>query len=139
MNRHSRSRNPDGTEGRCTTSSHGGPDSLRGREEGSAPGAALRAKPGSPPLGGTCRAEIVRLESALSRARASRQLVGSAPESSAARLHRQPTPQSVAQATTEAEKGIETALLLARKLESEGMEPECTAMLKEVELPSGIR
>lgn len=89
--------------------------------------------------GGTCRAEIVRLELALSRARANRQVVGSAPESSAARLHRQPTPESVAQATTEAEKGIETALVLARKLESEGMDPECTAMLKKVELPSGIR
>jgi len=62
---------------------------------------------------GTCRAEIVRLELALSRARASRQVVGSAPESLAARLHRQPTLESVAQAATEAEKGIETALVQA--------------------------
>ena len=88
---------------------------------------------------GACRAEIVRLELALSRARANRQVVGTAPKSSAARLHRQPTPKSVAHAATEAEKGIETALALARKLESEGMDPECTAMLKTVELPSGIR
>jgi hypothetical protein len=38
---------------------------------------------------GACRAEIIRLELALSRARANRQVVGTAPESSAARLHRQ--------------------------------------------------
>jgi mono/diheme cytochrome c family protein len=88
---------------------------------------------------GTCRAEIVRLELVLSRARANRQVVGSAPETLAARLHRQPTLESVAQAATEAEKGIETALVLARKLEAGGMDPECTVMLKKVELPSGVR
>jgi mono/diheme cytochrome c family protein len=86
---------------------------------------------------GPCRPEIVRLELALSHARANRQVVGSAPESSAARLHRQPTPQSLGQAVAEAEKAIETALVFARKLEAEGMDAECTAMLKKVQLPFG--
>jgi mono/diheme cytochrome c family protein len=86
---------------------------------------------------GPCRAEIARLELALSHARANRQVVGSAPESSAARLHRQPTPQSLGQAAAEAEKTVETALVFARKLEAEGMDAECTAMLKKVQLPFG--
>ncbi len=86
---------------------------------------------------GPCRAEIARLESALSHARANRQVVGSAPESSAARLHRQPTPQSLGQAAAEAEKTVETALVFARKLEAQGMDAECTAMLKKVQLPFG--
>jgi hypothetical protein len=82
---------------------------------------------------GPCRAEIARLELALSQARANRQVVGSASESSAARLHRQPTPQSLGQAAAEAEKTVETALVFARKLEAEGMDAECTAMLKKVQ------
>jgi hypothetical protein len=86
---------------------------------------------------GPCRAEIARLELALSHARANRQVVGSAPESSAARLHRQPTPQSLGQAAAESEKTVETALVFARKLESQGMDAECTAMLKKVQLPFG--
>ncbi len=88
---------------------------------------------------GPCRPEIARQEQLLSRVRANGQVVGSAPESSAARLHRQPTPDSVRQAATEAEKTIETALALARKLESEGMDAECAAMLKKVEMPFGAR
>jgi hypothetical protein len=86
---------------------------------------------------GPCRAEIARLELALTHAHANRQVVGSGPESSAARLHRQPTPQSLGQAAAEAEKTVETALVFARKLESEGMDAECTAMLKNVRLPFG--
>lgn len=85
---------------------------------------------------GSCRTEITHLESALSKARASGQAVGSAPESSAARLHRQPTAQSLEQASREAETNIETALALARKLESGGLDAECVAMLKKVELSS---
>ena len=87
----------------------------------------------------SCRAEITRLELALSQARASGQPVGNVPESSAARLHRQPTVQSVEQAASEAEKTVETALALARKLESEGLDAECSAMLKKVEPPVGSR
>ena len=86
-----------------------------------------------------CRTEIAHLETVLSQARAKRQAVGSGPELSAARLHHQPTPESVERAATEAEKTIETALVLARKLESEGLDAECVAMLKKVELPLGSR
>jgi hypothetical protein len=85
---------------------------------------------------GSCRAEITRLELVLSRARARGQRAGNLPESSAARLHRQPTVQSVEQATSEAEKTVETALALARKLEAEGLDAECAAMLGTIEPPS---
>ena len=97
--------------------------------------AALDRKPPAVEAG-SCRAEITHLELALSKARASGQAVGSAPKSSAARLHRQPTAQSVKQAAREAETNVETALALARKLESEGLVAECVAMLKKVELSS---
>ena len=88
---------------------------------------------------GSCREEITRLELLLTQARASGHNVGSAPESSAARLHRQPTAQSVEQAATEAEKNVETALALARKLQSEGLDAECAAMLRKIEPSFGSR
>jgi hypothetical protein len=100
--------------------------------------AALSRKPVAAQEG-SCRAEITRLELLLSQARASGQPVGNVPESSAARLHRQPTVQSVKQAESEAEKTVETALALARRLESEGLDAECIAMLKKVEPPVGSR
>jgi hypothetical protein len=96
---------------------------------------SLRTPPAA--LAGPCGAEIARLELALSHARSNGRVVGSAPESSAARLHRQPTPQSLGQAAAEAEKTVETALVFARKLEAEGMDAECLAMLKKVQLPFG--
>jgi mono/diheme cytochrome c family protein len=88
---------------------------------------------------GSCRAQITRLELALSQARTSGRPVGNVPESSAARLHRQPTVQSVEQAKSEAEKTVETALALARKLEAESLEAECAAMLRKIEPPVGSR
>jgi mono/diheme cytochrome c family protein len=103
------------------------------------PSAAPLSRKPSAAQAGSCRAEITRLELVLSQARTSGQAVGSAPESSAARLHRQPTAQSVEQAASEAEKTVETALALARKLESEGLDAECAAMLKKVELSFGSR
>ena len=103
------------------------------------PSAAPLSRKPSAAQAGSCRAEITRLELVLSQARASGQAVGSTPESSAARLHRQPTAQSVEQAASEAEKTVETALALARKLESEGLDAECAAMLKKVELSFGSR
>ncbi len=98
--------------------------------------AALSRKPAAAQEG-SCRAEITRLELVLSQARTSGQPVGNVPESSAARLHRQPTVQSVEQARNEAEKTVEPALVLARKLEAEGLDAECAAMLKKVEPPVG--
>jgi len=88
---------------------------------------------------GSCRTQIARVELLLNQARASGHAVGSAPESSAARLHRQPTAQSVQQGAGEAEQTIEKALALARKLESEGLDAECAAMLEKVELSFGSR
>jgi len=84
---------------------------------------------------GSCRAEITRVELVLGQARARGQRAGNLPESSAARLHRQPTVQSVEQAASEAEKTVETALALARKLEAEGLDAECAAMLGKIEPP----
>lgn len=88
---------------------------------------------------GSCHAEITRLESLLNKARASGQIVGTAPESTAARLHRQPTLQSVEQATNETQKSVETALAFGRKLEAEGLDAECATMLQKVETPSAPR
>ena len=87
---------------------------------------------------GRCGAEIGRLETVLSRARANKAIVGTAPESASARLHRQPTPKTVARAEAEAQKKIEAALAAARKLNSEGKDAECIAMLKDVALPLGV-
>lgn len=102
------------------------------------PAASPGRKPAAVPSG-PCRAEIARLETLLTQARASGRSLGSTPESSAARLHRQPTPQSVEQGEREAEKAVETALALARKLEKEGLDAECAAMLKKIEPSFGSR
>jgi hypothetical protein len=87
---------------------------------------------------GSCRAEIDRLELVLKQARSNGQPLGGATESSAALRHRQPTTESVAKAAAESENTVETALSLARKLDAEGMDAECAAMLKKVELSSGL-
>lgn len=100
------------------------------------------ASPGREPdavQAGSCCAEIARLELLLTRARASGHSAGSAPESSAARLHHQPTPQSVELGASEAEKAVETVLVLARKLESEGLDAQCAVMLKKIEPSFGSR
>ena len=96
-------------------------------------------KPSAAQVGGSCSTEIARLESVLSKARASGRVVGSEPESSAARLHRQPTVESVARAASEAEKTVETVILFARKLEAGGLDAECASMLRKVELPFASR
>ena len=110
--------------------------SLR-KPSASTPPLSLR-KPAAAQVG-SCRTEIARLELVLSQARASGQVVGNAPESSAARLHRQPTAESVKRAASEAEKTVETVLVFARKLESGGLDAECASMLAKVELQFGAR
>jgi mono/diheme cytochrome c family protein len=108
--------------------------------EPSAPAPPLSVrKPSAAQVGGSCSTEIARLELVLSQARASGRVVGSAPESSAARLHRQPTVESVARGASEAEKAVETVLAFARKLEARGLDAECAAMLRKVELPFASR
>jgi len=81
---------------------------------------------------GLCNDEIARVQTELNQARANQAVVGSYPESSAARLHRQPTPRTVQRAETEAERAIETALALARQLESDGKDSECMTAVKKV-------
>jgi len=110
--------------------------SLR-KPSASTPPLSLR-KPAAAQVG-SCRTEIARLELVLSQAHASGQAVGNAPESSAARLHRQPTAESVKRAASEAEKTVETVLVFARKLESGGLDAECASMLAKVELQFGAR
>ena len=101
----------------------------------STPAAAERIAPSAAPPG-SCHAEIAHLESLLRQT--NRGPIGSAPESSAARLHRQPTLQSVEQAGRQAEKNVETTLAFARRLEAEGLDAECAAMLQRVELSLGL-
>jgi len=92
-----------------------------------------------PAAAGPCSAEITRVEMVLKQARVNRQLAPSAPESTAARLHRQPTPQTVAKAEIDAEKQVDAALARARKFGSEGNDAECIAALEKVALPLGVR
>jgi mono/diheme cytochrome c family protein len=108
--------------------------------EPSAPASPLSVrKPSAAQVGGSCSTEIARLELVLSQARASGRVVGSAPESSAARLHRQPTVESVARAASEAEKTVETVLVFARKLQARGLDAECASMLRKVQPPFASR
>jgi mono/diheme cytochrome c family protein len=72
------------------------------------------------PQAGECSVEIARLEGALGQAQGAGHPIGSARESTAARLHRQPTPSTVEQARIEAELDVITALVAARRLQSEG-------------------
>jgi hypothetical protein len=87
---------------------------------------------------GPCSEEIARVELALSQAQANRQIGPSAPESAGALLHRQPTPETVARAQTEAEKNTDAALALARKLNAEGKDSECVAALEKGGVPLGV-
>jgi len=97
---------------------------------------SLRRQPGAQAV--PCSLEIARLEMVLDQAKVDRKVVGTAAELAAARLHRQPTPQTVDRAASEAEKTVETALLLARKFYSEGMDAKCIATLEKVALPLGM-
>ena len=88
---------------------------------------------------GACGAALVRVETALSQARASGHIVASAPESVDAMLHRQPTSQSIARAQTAAVEKIEDSITAARKLRAEGKRAECVGMLEKVASQLGVR
>ena len=88
---------------------------------------------------GPCSDAIARVEQALSQAQANRQVGPSAPESADALLHRQPTPESVARAQTQADEKTDAALTQARKLNAEGKDSECIAALEQVAVPLGVR
>src|SRR3984957_8024451 len=93
----------------------------------------------APAHAGPCSDEIARLETVLNQAKAEREPALSAPETLGARLHRQPTPQSVEKATTGAEEKVELALAAARKLDSEGKDAAYMATLADVAGPLGVR
>jgi len=88
---------------------------------------------------GPCGADIARLETVLNRARADRAGVGSAPESIAARLHRQPTPDTVTLAEMESERNVEVALGRAQNANSQGKDAECRAAVATAALLLGVR
>ena len=92
-----------------------------------------------PAHAGPCSDEIARLETVLAQAKAIGDPALSAPETTGARLHRQPTPQSVGRATAGAEEKVELALAAARKLDSEGKDAACMATLADVAVPLGVR
>jgi mono/diheme cytochrome c family protein len=100
------------------------------------PAAAANRKPPTIPAE-PCLAKITRLERQLSEKGELQQPVGSVPESSAARLHRQPTPQSLKQARREAQANVDTTLAFARQLDADGLNAECLAMLQRLELSLG--
>jgi hypothetical protein len=79
-------------------------------------------------LAGPCSDEIARLEAA----RGALKPVPYTRQSVAAQLHHQPTPGTVAEATSEAQKRLEVALVAARKLNSEGKDSECLEALQKV-------
>jgi hypothetical protein len=88
---------------------------------------------------GPCGAQIAGLEMALKQARTTHIAVGGATESTAARLHRQPTPDSVARAAMESERNVEAALTEACTLGSQGKEAQCREAAKKAALFLGLR
>jgi len=86
-----------------------------------------------------CREQIARLQMVLSQAQSDRRFAASAPESVAARLHHQPTPETVERAETEANKKVDTALARARRYDSQRRYSECIAALEKVALPLGVQ
>ena len=87
----------------------------------------------------TCGTELAKLEQVLSQMVAAHRAVASVSETTAARLHRQPTPESVGRAEERAEQNVETTLASARALDASGKQDECLATLKKVAVQLGVR
>jgi hypothetical protein len=98
------------------------------------PARADEAGVADPAQPGACGAAIARLETVLSQAHANGYSVASAPESRAARLHHQPTPDSVAKAQSDSETRVEASIERARRLRQEGRRSECIATVEKVTL-----
>jgi len=75
-----------------------------------------------------CGERIARLEIKLRQAEAGRRIL-SARESTAATMHRQPTPESIAGAEIRVEDHLASRLKAARRLSSQGKEARCFAAL----------
>jgi hypothetical protein len=76
----------------------------------------------------TCGERIAKLETELQQAEADRRLLR-ARESTAATMHRQPTPETIARSEAQVREHLASRLENARKLDSEGKESECFAAL----------
>ena len=76
----------------------------------------------------SCGERIAKLETDLRQADADRRVL-SARESVSATMHRQPTPESIANAEMQVREHLASRLEAARKLNSEGKESECLAAL----------
>jgi hypothetical protein len=80
---------------------------------------------------GPCTAQIAELEQRVSPAPASTQDTPSAPQSVAAQLHRQPTPNTVQSAAGKANADADAALDRARKADTENDADGCNEALRE--------
>jgi hypothetical protein len=76
----------------------------------------------------TCGERIAKLQIELRQADADRRVL-SARESTAATMHRQPTPESIARAEMQVREHLASRLEAARKLNSEGKESKCLEAL----------
>ena len=75
-----------------------------------------------------CGERIAKLQIELRQAEADRRILG-ARESTAAKMHRQPTPESIDRAEIHVEDHLGSRLKLARRLNSQGKEAACFAAL----------
>lgn len=91
------------------------------------------AEGSTPALAGPCTKDIARLEAEVRAAEANPNAGPSAPQSLAADLEHQPTPESVAAAKKQAEAAFEAVLARAKDLDSRG-DPTCREVLAEARL-----
>ena len=75
-----------------------------------------------------CGERIAKLEIELRQAEADRRIL-SARESTAATMHRQPTPESIARAETQVQDHLASRLKTARRLNAQGKEARCLTAL----------
>lgn len=84
----------------------------------------------------TCGERIAKLEIELRQAEADRRVL-SARESTAATLHHQPTPETIAKAERKVRRRLASRLEVAKKLNSEGKESKCFAALGRFAVDTG--
>lgn len=93
----------------------------------------------SPGWATACSQEIDRTELSLAKARIEDAFVPDMPESTYAKMHRQPTEETVANARAEAMRTAEQTLVAARNQDAEGKEDECLTTMKVLASPFAVR